>query len=693
MDFSKQLANLQKTVSLSRQQQNKRQSQGNNHNDHTNTTSQGDGGARNPSTLLTDNYSSSTGGNYGAHNGLSGEVAVNHNNHHHSHSHSQNHHYHRESRQREQRPINTTRRDYNNDNDHYNHTRFSTGSRSRGTTGYHPYPSHNPQYSDRKRSSHWNSSSSSHNHHHQHQYHQQHQHHHHPSKKRRHYLTPSEEQFYLPKLVNAIPKYDPLPIQTNNPNNFKKQNKQRHVCLLFLIIDDLPLETLWKAFFDSQQLKNSDMMVSVICHAKYPERVQSPWLKKRLMTLKPSVWEVEQYKERRYKRDSCGNDDNNNNDDDDDDDQSHLPPIRYFSRRPEWGSIEITRAMIDLLEEGLRIGTSRDNLDSISRTIKDPRQASEYRERYSSQRYTINKPSLQNGEVLPTVDRFVFVSETCLPVVTMSELEVSLFGKIQRKEELSLFGMDGSAGGSLDAPGDSLFVSSPQYSGQDANKSWVNARNTPNNGYARQLQWDAMDPAIPSMHIWKADQWILLTRHHAWPMISLLEEAVQNVQASFNTRGSDDNEGRYKRDGLHLGLWQCFRNVKASDEMYFPTLMSLLGILEGGDCEENIENMNTKDSRIEHANGSTCVNEKEACIKRVTYCDWSENAKNPATFTIRRKDNFKEFKKVIKLAREEGCLFARKFTMPEDDLNEADPSEKVNISTGEDWLNLVKACN
>lgn len=30
--------------------------------------------------------------------------------------------------------------------------------------------------------------------------------------------------------------------------------------------------------------------------------------------------------------------------------------MHYLTRRPEWGSVEITRAMIDLVEEGLLIG-------------------------------------------------------------------------------------------------------------------------------------------------------------------------------------------------------------------------------------------------------------------------------------------------------------------------------------------------
>lgn len=56
-------------------------------------------------------------------------------------------------------------------------------------------------------------------------------------------------------------------------------------------------------------------------------------------------------------------------------------------------------------------------------------------------------------------------------------------------------------------------------------------------------------------------------------------------------------------------------------------------------------------------------------MKRLTYCDWSMSARNPAKFPIDRQDLFKEFRSVVQLARKEGCLFARKFepVMPPND--------------------------
>jgi hypothetical protein len=45
--------------------------------------------------------------------------------------------------------------------------------------------------------------------------------------------------------------------------------------------------------------------------------------------------------------------------------------------------------------------------------------------------------------------------------------------------------------------------------------SWLDASNKPNNGFATQNQFQKVSAAIPQRHVWKADQWIMLTRPHA----------------------------------------------------------------------------------------------------------------------------------------------------------------------------------
>lgn len=468
-------------------------------------------------------------------------------------------------------------------------------------------------------------------------------------------MSDAEEDYYLPKLVQAIPKYQPIPT--------KKKDKQRHICILFLTIDDLPFEHIWKEFFKGN---NSDLMVSVICHAKFPDKVQSDWLRKRLLVQKPKLSDMEFYK-KRYQQ---GRQDGHEQDQD-----SHLlPPIRYRSRKPEWGSVEITRAMVDLLEESLQIGTSRQNIH-----IKDAKQEKEYKKQYSSWRYVVSDGMHKDEDIvvtdqpLPTVDRFIFASESCIPVTTLDELEKTLF-KEESSDDKEKIAADTFSSAETKADEN-------PYDGRYANKSWVNARNTPNNGYARQLQWDATHQAIPTEHIWKADQWIMLTRHDAWPIVSLIDDAVQTLQDSErNNRSHNDNRNN---PTLQLGFWQCFRRVKASDEMYFPTVMSLLGILgkdkdkssSGQDDDKNDE----KSHSIVHR-------------KRVTYCDWSMNAKNPAAFEMDRKNNFKELRDVVKAARKEGCIFARKFTIsPNGPVQEdADYKKGEELITGEEWSTLIR---
>ena len=56
--------------------------------------------------------------------------------------------------------------------------------------------------------------------------------------------------------------------------------------------------------------------------------------------------------------------------------------------------------------------------------------------------------------------------------------------------------------------------------------------------------------------------------------------------------------------------------------------------------------------------------------RKVTYCDWSTNAKNPVTFS-----GTKDLKVVIERGRQHECLFARKFD-----------AKAIHIS---DWKDLV----
>lgn len=82
-----------------------------------------------------------------------------------------------------------------------------------------------------------------------------------------------------------------------------ENNEFQQLGLLFIIIDDLPHELIWRVWLNSIEDENR---VKVFIHAKNPDKVQSQWVK------------------------------------------SHLVD---FCFRPQWGSVEITKAMIELMRK------------------------------------------------------------------------------------------------------------------------------------------------------------------------------------------------------------------------------------------------------------------------------------------------------------------------------------------------------
>jgi hypothetical protein len=367
-----------------------------------------------------------------------------------------------------------------------------------------------------------------------------------PRRRRRYFFN----EHAMQKALATLPRYRPacdLPKTTN-----------LHIALLFITIDDLPFEHIWKEWISGgssgsgsgssagdDDEDNNNIKVSVLGHAKFPERVKSDWLKQRLLVQPPKM--------------GRGN--------------TH-EPVQYHSRRPEWGSIEITRAMLDLIHEGLLIGAG----------TADPR--------FSEERYGHSSP----------ITHFIFVSETCLPVSTLTHVGTAL----------------------RSSPG----------------QSWVNARNTPNNGYSRQQQFEKVDPVVPKTCVHKADQWMVLTRAHAMAVMELDRHLPRGAC-----------------------LWHCFDETNASDELYFPTALALLGIMP-----------------LTH----------QIARRRVTYCDWSVSARNPASFVKGAED----LKRVAAIARNEGCLFARKFTpfqVIPGDASTAKEKESPGQITVEEWKECIHA--
>ncbi|KAK1748431.1 hypothetical protein QTG54_000370, partial [Skeletonema marinoi] len=327
--------------------------------------------------------------------------------------------------------------------------------------------------------------------------------------------------------------------QTNaaiNDAKTTKGDKRRHIALLFLTIDDLPHEHVWKE-----------------------------WLK------------------------SCSS---NNKIDESTTKSSEEDNLSSSMMRLQW-------AMIDLMEEALRIGSTGESTN-FAKYLSTPGDDELLNNSVSTE------GTKSTGQDIPPVDRFIFVSESCLPVTTMEETEMALFGPKNAS--------DSSA---------SLY-----------DKSWVNARSTPNNGYSRQLQWDAIRADnIPPNYIWKADQWMVLTRRDAEAVATLPSQHLNGRQ-----------------------LWPAFRKCRARRAQV-----------------------------DDFSKGESCAGRIRR--RRITYCDWSQSAKNPASFTSQ------DWMDVVLKARREGCLFARKFvllsSLRDGEKKNAESANNDGVVSVDDWTTVV----
>lgn len=184
-----------------------------------------------------------------------------------------------------------------------------------------------------------------------------------------------------------------------------------------------------------------------------------------------------------------------------------------------------------------------------------------------------------------SIDALCFCSDSCVPVVSLEDFQRAATAQ----------------------PSDA----------QGGVRSWVRYEHKPTNGYAKQKQFDVLQGRVPAQCISKADQWLLLSRAHAKKILEQL-----NAQA------------------LGRPLLQSFRGVSASDEMYFPTCLSVLGIVPSSDDETK-----STDGRL------------EVLRQQLTYCEWRSGDPSPRTFTDLTQAD-------ISRARTEGSLLLRKLKSP-----------------------------
>ncbi|GKY97607.1 hypothetical protein MPSEU_000719100 [Mayamaea pseudoterrestris] len=375
---------------------------------------------------------------------------------------------------------------------------------------------------------------------------------------------------------------------------YESTSDPKHICLMLLCIDSVPYFDIWKAFANPTD-HDTNTIVSLVIHAKYPQTLfQDEIMKKFLLVHPPRLGRGNSY----------------------DDPEP-------FSLSPNWGSVQLTQAMICLLKRGMQIGLDKEQRD----------------ERFATRRFVLSSHGATLENVSP-VDHFVFISESCLPVRTLRECVHMIWGSDETVVDKPPNG--GVVNGSAVADGANTregITGFDEFAGNDnaafppSNvtgtenkpvtphidafaKSWLHARNlstpgVPRNKYERD-QFQNIHRMVPQFCRWKADQWVLLSRPHASSVL----------QVDAHMRPEDQ-------------LIHSFSKVPASDEMYFPTVLAVLGILKEGDISSGIS------------------------TRQVTYVDWTEGMRNPACF----ERGIRDFRRVAMLARQQGCLFARKFVL------------------------------
>ena len=480
------------------------------------------------------------------------------------------------------------------------------------------------------------------------------------------------------------------------------------IALLFLVRSDLPHERVWRKWI--AWARTCGLYVRVYVHShKPPKNYAAP--------------AGHQSEGRR------GDIDGNNDGKGGSNRCSRWSWRRISGYDTKWGSLDLVKAAVALVEEALNDRPLVVNLGSLP---PPP----------SSSSPSFDESEASNISVRIVPQRFLFASESCIPVVSPARAKDLLFGPPSYYHRIieshsntgNCFGElnrkrveSGSCGGGSDdnkcKPGKETHLPSRLQPNVFA-KSWMAVRNRANNGYAKQYQFDCVSLKIPPHCRWKADQWVCLTRAHAAAVISI-----------------------QKRIGVDLVQCLASRNMKASDELFFPMALSILGLIpqleestdlaalslgpfyagaatalndntaataataipktsstdNGVNVDEHIDRSVEESSTLEqqtkgldmlvsnwaipsahpHHQHIATGEQALACevlARRLTYADWhseAHNSKSPANIMLEERQ--------FDAARAEGCLFARKFS------RNANAARSSGQSNGEDFYDRWKS--
>ena len=388
--------------------------------------------------------------------------------------------------------------------------------------------------------------------------------------------------------------------------------------IMFMIIDILPYEAIWRAWLSngSPELRKN---VKILIHAKFPGRIQSPWVKEHL--------------------------------------------CQTFQLKPDWGSLELTDVMIRLLNEALGLvissteketGTETDAIENKKQDIFDgEKDDTEVDKDLTNEVNEVIED--ENGDSdgdnlrLSSHSHFCFASESCIPIV----------------------------------PLDCVF----KELNSSVGSSWLDYSNQACNGYAQQLQFDVLNNTLPSKCLFKSDQWLLLSRKHALAICDLPSrvtnmqienlKSVESKKEIINQNQNQDNFGGtsilsgHKND--RSSLLSLFKKVRASDEMYFPCCLGILGLLDRAE-KENEDNVKNKIKQ----------NQQVVCKRPFTWADWSEGGKNPRSYSASSLSHGN-----IKEARDKGCMFMRKIKLELNNTTLQNSSSKVTAASTKDDMKSI----
>ena len=183
-------------------------------------------------------------------------------------------------------------------------------------------------------------------------------------------------------------------------------------------------------------------------------------------------------------------------------------------------------------------------------------------------------------------------------------------------------------------------------------------------------------------------------------------------------REVDSKDWRFQHN-----IFSVFFKSRASDEVFFPTCMQLLGML--APLSLSVSSCSTSSSLSSSCSSSAAVavggtgngagdvapSWSHVFKRRLTFCDWSQSAKSPFEYTAalsqdasgrgvgedrRKREAVRKVMADVKQAKAEGCVFFRKIKMPSSSSSSSPCSDGKKLSSRErffcDWSAVLYPC-